>query len=177
MNYLWQILLYLLTAFLLHHGGVSIIIWSYGKEDLISLVIITLHRKLFECYQSKPTRTQLPIRKKARYPKDLTKIQEKSNHLVVVGITVVAWLRMIKNLIGCQGGWTFLDPSQSVVKRKHDWCTLWCWCQLLVSSVERFIRPTSDLESYIVCNSELGCFRWFWWEIIAFSLPFYHKWI
>ena len=65
MNYLWQILLYLLTAFLLHHGGVSIMIWPYGKEDLISLVIITLHRKLFECYQSKPTRTQLPIRKKS----------------------------------------------------------------------------------------------------------------
>ena len=40
-------------------------IWPYGKEDLISLVIITLHRKLFEYYQSKPTRTQLPIRKKS----------------------------------------------------------------------------------------------------------------
>ena len=93
-------------------------IWPYGKEDLISLVIITLHRKLFECYQSKPTRTQLPIRKKkTRYPKDLTKIQEKSNHLVVIGINVVAWLRIDQEF-----DWLprWLNFSRSITKRSKE---------------------------------------------------------
>ena len=116
MNYLWQILLYLLTAFLLHHGGVSIIIWSYGKEDLISLVIITLHRKLFECYQSKPTRTQLPMRKKSEISQGSNENPRKSNHLVVIGITVVAWLRIDQEFDLPR----WLNFSRSITKRSKE---------------------------------------------------------
>ena len=110
MNYLWQIPLYLLTAFLLHHGGVSIIIWSYGKEDLISLescLSVTNRNQREHNYRWE---------KKARYPKDLTKIQEKSNHLVVIGITVVAWLRIDQEFDLPR----WLNFSRSITKRSKE---------------------------------------------------------